>query len=43
MRGMDTHVTHSLQVWNACAELRDARIKAEANRAAVRLAWKSPL
>jgi hypothetical protein len=42
-RGMDTHVTHRLEVWNACAKLRDARTKDEANRAAVRLAWKSPL
>jgi hypothetical protein len=42
-RGMDTHVTHGLEVWNACVELRDARTKAEANRAAVLLARKSPL
>jgi hypothetical protein len=42
-RGMDTHVTHGLEVWNACAELRDARTKAEANQAAMRLARKSPL
>jgi hypothetical protein len=41
-RGMDTHVTHGLEVWNACAELRNARSKAEANRAAG-LARKSPL
>jgi hypothetical protein len=42
-RGMDTHVTHGLEVWNACAMLRTARSKAEANRAAIRLAWDSPL
>jgi hypothetical protein len=33
-RGLDTHVTHSLEVWNACRELRDSRSKAEAFRAA---------
>jgi hypothetical protein len=43
MRGMDTHVTHGLKTWNACAELREARSKAEANRASTRLARKSPL
>jgi hypothetical protein len=42
-RGMDTHVTHGLETWNACAELHGARSKAEANRAATRLAWNSPL
>jgi hypothetical protein len=42
-RGIDTHVTHGLKTWNACAELRDARSKAEANRAATQLAGKSPL
>jgi hypothetical protein len=42
-RGMDTHVTHGLEVWNACGELRNARTKAEANWDAVRLARKSPL
>jgi hypothetical protein len=42
-RGMDTNVTHGLEMWNACAELRGTRSKAEANRAAARLAWKSPL
>jgi hypothetical protein len=42
-RGMDTHVTHGLELWNACAVLRDARTRAEANRAAMRLARKSPL
>jgi hypothetical protein len=42
-RGMDTLVTHSLEMWNACAELRDARTKAEANRAATSLARNSPL
>jgi hypothetical protein len=42
-RGIDTHVTHGLEVWNACKELRDARTKAEANQAALRLARKAPL
>jgi hypothetical protein len=42
-RGMDTHVTHGLETWNACAELCGARSKAEANRAATRLARNSPL
>jgi hypothetical protein len=31
-RGMDTLVTHALETWNACAELRDSKTKAEANR-----------
>jgi hypothetical protein len=38
-RGLDTHVTNGLEVWNACAELCNARSKAEA----VRLAQESPL
>jgi hypothetical protein len=42
-RGMDTQVTHSLEVWNACKELRDSRSKAEAICAATRLARESPL
>jgi hypothetical protein len=42
-RGMDTHVTHGLEVWNACRELRDTRSKAEASRAASRFARESPL
>jgi hypothetical protein len=42
-RGMDTHVTHGLEVWNTCKELSDSRLKAEANRAATRLARESPL
>jgi hypothetical protein len=37
-RGMDTH-----EVWNACAMLRSARTKVEANRAAMHLARDSPL
>jgi hypothetical protein len=40
---MDTHVTHGLKTWNACAELGDARFKAEANLAATQLARNSPL
>jgi hypothetical protein len=42
-RGMDTHVTHGLEVWNACKELRDSRLRAEASRAAMRLGRESPL
>jgi hypothetical protein len=42
-RGLDTHVTHGLEAWNACRELRDSRTKAEACRAATRLARDSPL
>jgi hypothetical protein len=42
-RGMDTLVTDALETWSACAELRDARTKAEANRAATSLARNSPL
>jgi hypothetical protein len=33
-RGLDTHVTHGLEAWNACRELRDSRTRAEACRAA---------
>jgi hypothetical protein len=33
-RGVDTHVAHGLEVWNACRQLRDSRSKAEACRAA---------
>jgi hypothetical protein len=40
-RGMDTHVTHGLKTWNVCAELRNARSKAEANRASAQLARNS--
>jgi hypothetical protein len=42
-RGMDTHVIHGLEVWNACKELRVSRSKAEACRAATRLAQESLL
>jgi hypothetical protein len=42
-RGLDTHVTHGLEAWNACRELRDSRTKAEACRAAKQLARDSPL
>jgi hypothetical protein len=38
---MDTLVTHALKTWNVCAELRDSKTKAEANRAATNLARKS--
>jgi hypothetical protein len=42
-RGINTVVTHALETWNACAELRNSRTKAKANRAATNLARKSPL
>jgi hypothetical protein len=42
-RGLDTHVTHSLEAWNECRDLRDSRTKAEACRAATRLARESPM
>jgi hypothetical protein len=42
-RGLDTHVAHGLEAWNACRELRDSRTKAEACRAATRLARDSSL
>jgi hypothetical protein len=42
-RGIDTHVTHGLEVWNACRELRESRSRAEASPAAMRLARESPL
>jgi hypothetical protein len=32
-RGMDTHVTHGLEVWNACAALHNSKSKAKASRA----------
>jgi hypothetical protein len=40
---MDTHVTHGLEVWNTCKELRDWRLKAEACQVATRLSQESPL
>jgi hypothetical protein len=43
MRGLDSHVTHGLETWSACKELRDSRTKAEACRVATRLARDSPL
>jgi hypothetical protein len=42
-RGMDTHVMHGLEVWNACTALRNSKSKAEASHAAMRLARDSPL
>jgi hypothetical protein len=42
-RGLDNHVMHGLEAWNTCRELRDSRTKAEACRAATRLARESPL
>jgi hypothetical protein len=43
MRGVDTLVTHVLETWNTCEELRDSKSKAEAKRAATNLTQKSPL
>jgi hypothetical protein len=42
-RGMDTLVTQVLEMWNACAGLRDSKTKAEANRGATSLARNSQL
>jgi hypothetical protein len=42
-RGLDSHVTHGLEAWNACRELRDSKTKTEACRAATPLARDSPL
>jgi hypothetical protein len=42
-RGMNTLVTHALENWNTCAELRDSKWKAEASRVATSLARNSPL
>jgi hypothetical protein len=42
-RGLDTNVTHGREAWNACRELCHSRSKAEACRAATRLARESPL
>jgi hypothetical protein len=42
-RGMKTLVTHVLETWNACAELRNSKSKAQASRAATNLARNSPL
>jgi hypothetical protein len=42
-RGLDIHVTHGLEAWNACRELRYSRMRAEACHAATRLARESPL
>jgi hypothetical protein len=42
-RGVKMFVTHELQIWNSCAELRDAPTKAKANKAASTLARNSQL
>jgi hypothetical protein len=42
-RGVKTLVTHALETWNACAELRNSKSKAKASRAATNLARNSPL
>jgi hypothetical protein len=42
-RGMDTLLTHALETWNACAELRDSKTKAKANRTTTSLARNSLL
>jgi hypothetical protein len=34
-RGMDTHMTHGLEVWNACACMCNSKSKAEASHAAM--------
>jgi hypothetical protein len=40
--GVDTLLTRAFETLNTCAELRDSKSKAEANRAATDLARKSP-
>jgi hypothetical protein len=42
-RGVKTLVTHALETWNLCAELRNSKSKAEASRAATIVAKNSPL
>jgi hypothetical protein len=42
-RGMDTHVTQGLEVWNVCPALRSAKSKAEASCTATRLEQDSLL
>jgi uncharacterized membrane protein (UPF0136 family) len=42
-RVMNTLVTHVLETWNACTELRNSKSKAKASRAATNLAKNSPL
>jgi hypothetical protein len=42
-RGVKTFVTNALEIWNLCAELRDAPTKAEAHRGATTLAKNSAL
>jgi hypothetical protein len=42
-RSVNIAVTHALETWNTCAELRDLKSKAEASRVATSLARNSPL
>jgi hypothetical protein len=42
-RGVKTLMTHALEIWNSCSELRDASTKAKAIRVATTLAKNSPL
>jgi hypothetical protein len=42
-RGVKTLLTHALDTWNACTELRNSTTKVEASRAATTLAKNSPL
>jgi hypothetical protein len=42
-RGVNTLVTHALEIWNLCTNLRNSKLKAKASRAATNLAKNSPL
>jgi hypothetical protein len=42
-RGVKTLVTHALETWKACTELKNSKSKAKASRAATILARNSPL
>jgi hypothetical protein len=42
-KGVKTFVTHTLDIMNSCAELRDAPTKAKANKAATTIAKNAPL
>jgi hypothetical protein len=42
-RGLDTHVTHGLEVWNTCRELQGLEVKGRGMSCAKGLAQESPL
>jgi hypothetical protein len=43
LRGSNVFVTHAATVWNACPELRSAKTKHAAKKAALVLARNAPL